>query len=68
MSDFDDRIARLDALSKRANRLPSWPTMAARLARLTQDIEILKARVAALGQECEALRQRELARLWDREA
>jgi hypothetical protein len=68
MSDCDERLARLDAMIARANHLPSWPTMAARLERLTQDIEILKARVAALEQECEALRQRELARLWDREA
>jgi hypothetical protein len=68
MPSPDERIARLDALLERANRLPSWPTMAARLARLTQDIEILKTRVAELEQECEALRQRELAQLWDREA
>jgi hypothetical protein len=68
MSDCDERMARLDAMLERSHSLPSWPTMAARLARLTQEMAILKARVAALEQECEALRQRELARLWDREA
>ena len=65
--DYGDTIARLDTMIARANSLPSWPTMAARLERLMQEIETLKTRVAALEQECEALRQRELARLWARE-
>ena len=71
MSDHDDhqaRIARLDAMIARANTLPSWPEVAAWLARLTQEIETLKTRVAELEQECEALRQHELIRLWEREA
>jgi hypothetical protein len=68
MPSHDDRIARLDAMIARVNRLPSWPTMAARLERLMQEIETLTTRVAALEQECEALRQRELARLWERES
>jgi hypothetical protein len=67
MSDVDNRHARLDAMIERANTLPSWPTMAARLARLTQAIETLTARVAALEQECEALRQRAWARFWEEE-
>src|SRR5207244_814636 len=36
-----------------AKSLPSWPTLAARLERLTQAIETLTARVEALEQECE---------------
>ena len=42
--------------------------VAARLERLMQEIETLTTRVTALEQECEALRQRELARLWERES
>jgi hypothetical protein len=42
--------------------------MAAQLARLAQEMQTLKARVEALAQECEALRQRELIQLWEREA
>jgi uncharacterized coiled-coil protein SlyX len=61
------RIARLDAMIARAKHLPSIPELAAHLARLTQAVETLQARVDALEQECEALRQRELLRLWDRE-
>jgi hypothetical protein len=71
MADPDDhqtRIARLDALIERTNTLPSWPRMAAQLERLTQEVEKLTARVATLEQECEALRQRELSRLWEEEA
>ena len=63
----DARIARLDAMIERAKTLPSWPTMAARLEQLMQRVEALTARVAALEQECDALRQRELLRLWDLE-
>jgi hypothetical protein len=66
--DHDARIARLDAMIERAKHVPSLPEVAAWLARLTQEIETLTARVHALEQECEALRQRELLRLWDREA
>jgi hypothetical protein len=66
--DHDARIARLDAMIARAQSLPSLPDMAVWLAQLTQEMATLKARVAALEQECEALRQRELLRLWDREA
>jgi hypothetical protein len=65
--DHDARIARLDAMIERAQTLPSWPTIVARLERLTQHVEALTARVAALEQECDALRQRELIRLWDLE-
>jgi cell division protein FtsB len=61
-------MARLDAMIARAERLPSWPEMAAQLARLAQEMQTLKARVDALEQECEALRQRELIQLWGREA
>jgi hypothetical protein len=67
MSEHDERIARLDAMIERANSLPSWPTMAARLERLTQEMEILTTRVAELEQECEALRQRAWARFWEEE-
>jgi outer membrane murein-binding lipoprotein Lpp len=66
--DHDARIARLDAMIARARCLPSWPEMAAQLARLAQEMQTLKARVDALEQECEALRQRELIQLWGREA
>jgi cell division protein FtsB len=66
--DHDARIARLDAMIAQAKHLPSLPMLAARLEQLTQTIETLTARVAALEQECEALRQRELIQLWDREA
>jgi archaellum component FlaC len=51
MDEMRDRIARLDATIERAKSLPSWPTMAARLERLTQAIETLTARVEALEQE-----------------
>ena len=63
-----DRIARLDAMIERAKHLPSWPTMAAWLERLTQTVATLTARVEALEQECEALRRRELIRLWETDA
>jgi hypothetical protein len=66
--DHDARIARLDAMIERAKHVPSLPMLAARLEQLTQTIETLAARVDALEQECEALRQRELLRLWDLEA
>jgi cell division protein FtsB len=66
--DHDARIARLDAMIARAKHLPSLPMLAARLEQLTQTIETLTARVAALEQECEALRARELIQLWEREA
>jgi uncharacterized protein YhaN len=66
--DHDARIARLDTMIERAKHVPSLPEMAAQLARLAQEMQTLKARVEALAQECEALRQRELIRLWDREA
>jgi hypothetical protein len=52
------------ALLKRLDTLPSWSTMASELAQLRQDVARLTARVGALEAECEALRQRELARLW----
>ena len=65
LDDMGARIARLEAMMERATSLPSWPTMAAQLERLTQVIETLTARVEALEQECEALRQRELIRLWE---
>jgi hypothetical protein len=71
LSDADDhaaRMARLDAMIARAQSLPSWPDMVVWLAQLTQALATLTARVDALEQECEALRQRELLRLWDREA
>ena len=63
ISDLGAMIARVDAL-----RLPSWPTMAAGIARLTQEVEALTARVAALEAECDALRRRELARWWEDDA
>jgi cell division protein FtsB len=66
--DHDERIARLDAMIERTKGLPSFPILAARLAQLTQAVETLTARVQALEQECEALRQRELIQLWEREA
>ena len=65
--DHEARIARLDALIECTNSLPSWPTMAARLEHLLQTVATLTARVAALEQECAALRQRELLRLWGEE-
>ena len=40
----------------------------ARLEQLTQALATLTVRVEALEQECVALRQRELSRLWDQEA
>jgi cell division protein FtsB len=64
----DARIARLDVMIARAKSLPSWPEMAAQLAQLAHDVERLQARVNALEQECEALRQRALLQLWDLEA
>jgi cell division protein FtsB len=66
--DPQARMARLDAMSARAEGLPSWPERAAQRARLAQEMQTLKARVDALEQECEALRQRELLQLWGREA
>jgi hypothetical protein len=39
--------------------------MAARLKQLTQTVVLLTTRVDALEQECDALRQRELLRLWE---
>ena len=68
VEEMRTRVARLDAMIARAQSLPSWPTMAARLERLTQAIETLTARVEALEQECEALRQRELLRFWETDA
>jgi len=66
--DHDDRLARLDVMIARAKNLPSWPDMVARLEQLTHDVERLQARVDALEQECEALRQRELLQLWETDA
>jgi outer membrane murein-binding lipoprotein Lpp len=67
MAHDDERIAWLDALIERSTNLPSWPTMAAQLEQLTQAVATLTARVDALEQECAALRQAELIRLWERE-
>ena len=61
-------IARLDAMIERAKGLPSLPDLAHGLQTLTQALAALKARVEALEQECEALRQRELIRLWETDA
>jgi outer membrane murein-binding lipoprotein Lpp len=66
--DHAARIAREGAMIERARCLPSWPEMAAQLARLAQEMQTLKAHVDALEQECEALRARELIQLWEREA
>ena len=58
MAEHDDhqaRMARLDTMIARAERLPSLPEMAARLEQLTQAIATLTARVHELEQECEAL-------------
>jgi hypothetical protein len=52
------------ALMATLETLPSWPTMAKQMARLTQEVERLTARMVVLEAECEALRQHELARLW----
>ena len=62
-----DRLARLDAMIEVAKRLPSWPEMARTLQTLTQALADLQHRVATLERECDALRQRELLRLWDTE-
>ena len=61
-------IARLDAMIERAKGLPSLPDLAYGLQTLIQTLAALTARVEALEQECEALRQRELIRLWEVEA
>jgi hypothetical protein len=61
------QLARLDAMIERTKNLPSIPEIAARLEQLAQLVEALTARVAALEQECDALRQGELVRLWDQE-
>lgn len=66
--DHNARIARLDAMIERAKTLPSLPEIALWLEQLTRDIAKLTARVAELEQECEALRQRELIRLWETDA
>jgi hypothetical protein len=66
--DFAACIARLDAMIARASTLPSWPEIAAQLTQLTQTVATLTARLAAVEQECEALRQRELIRLWTTDA
>ena len=71
MAEHDDhqaRMARLDTMIARAERLPSLPEMVARLEQLTQAIATLTARVHELEQECEALRQRELIQLWETDA
>ena len=71
MAEHDDhqaRMARLDTMIARAERLPSLPEMAARLEQLTQAIATLTARVHELEQECEALRQREPIQLWETDA
>ena len=65
---LDARIAHLDALIAQTTHVPSLPTLAARRAQLTETVCTLTARVQALEQECHALRQRELLRLWDPEA
>jgi uncharacterized small protein (DUF1192 family) len=65
LDEMDARIARFDAMIERAKDLPSWPTLAAQVARLVQAIATLTARVEALEQEYEVLRQRELLRLWE---
>ena len=65
--DHGARIARLDALIEQTRHLPSLPEMAAQIERLTQRVVTLTARVEALEQECTALRQGELLRLWAQE-
>lgn len=55
------RIVRLDVLIERAKGLPSLPDLAHGL----QTLAALTARVEALGQECDALCQRELLRFWE---
>jgi hypothetical protein len=62
------RLARLEAMIELASRLPSLPEIAARLEQLTQALATLTARVEAMEQACEALRQHELIRLWKLDA
>jgi len=62
--EHEDRIARLDAMIAQAKTLPSWPELARQHRDLARIVAALTARIDALERECEALRQRELIRLW----
>ena len=61
---LDTMIADFDRMIAQTKGLPSWPKMARQIQHLAQLVVMLTARVEALEQECTALRQGELLRLW----
>jgi len=58
------RLARWDALLAQAQGCPSLPDLGREMTRLHALVTTLTARVEALEQECTALRQEALLRLW----
>jgi hypothetical protein len=66
--ETQDHITRVDIMVELPQSLPSVPEIAASLEQLTQALAMLTARVEAVEQACEALRQHELSRLWELDA